>query len=113
MCRSVAEARELALLVKDLGVPFMPAQVVRFFPEFRKAHDLVVSGVIGRPAAIRTRRCGRHPQGAGGWFANRELSGGVLLDLAIHDFDWIRWTFGEVERVFSQTLPFSDGLAID
>jgi predicted dehydrogenase len=113
MCRSVAEARELALLVKDLGVPFMPAQVVRFFPEFRKAHDLVTSGAIGRPAAIRTRRCGKHPQGAGGWFANRELSGGVLLDLAIHDFDWIRWTFGEVERVFSQTLPFSDGLAID
>ena len=28
------------------------------------------------------------------------------MDLAVHDFDWIRWTFGEVRQVFSQALTF-------
>src|SRR5207247_11393300 len=30
------------------------------------------------------------------------------MDLAIHDYDWIRWTFGEVKQVFAQSLTFRD-----
>lgn len=31
-------------------------------------------------------------------------SGGVLIDLAIHDFDWLRWTLGEVKHLYSRSL---------
>nr|MBA3727501.1 Gfo/Idh/MocA family oxidoreductase [Armatimonadota bacterium] len=113
MCRKVSECAQLVEEAEKAGVPFMPAQVVRFFPEFRKAHQLVKEGAVGTPGAVRARRCGRHPKGADLWFANIELSGGVLMDLAVHDFDWIRWTFGEVRHLFSQSLTFTGLTGLD
>ena len=113
MCRKVSECAQLVEEAEKAGVPFMPAQVVRFFPEYRKAHQLVRDGVVGTPGAIRARRCGRYPKGADLWFANIEQSGGVLMDLAVHDFDWIRWTFGEVRHLFSQALTFSGLTGLD
>ena len=101
MARTVADCARIVEAAEKCGGCFMPAQVVRYFPEFRRARDMVKNGAVGTPSAIRTRRCGKHPQGAGGWFANYELSGGVLMDLAVHDFDWIRWTFGQAVRVFA------------
>lgn len=104
MARSVADCAKIVEAAEKSRAVFMPAQVVRYFPEFRRAHEMVKSGAVGEPAAIRTRRCGRHPQGAGGWFSDYALSGGVIMDLAVHDFDWIRWTFGEAERVFADGI---------
>lgn len=107
----VVEAAERA------GVPLMPGQVVRFFPEFAQGARLVRAGAVGVPAAARTRRGGGPPGAA--WFMDFARSGGILLDLAIHDFDFLRWTLGEVERVTARTaaggryglttLKFADG----
>ena len=43
------------------------------------------------------------PRPAGTWFADHAQSGGVLIDVLVHDFDWLRWTLGEVERVSCRT----------
>jgi UDP-N-acetylglucosamine 3-dehydrogenase len=51
--------------------------------------------------------------GAGGWFRDIEQSGGATLDMLIHDFDWLRYTFGDPERVFSQNLAGKTDLPID
>lgn len=104
MARTVADCARIAEAAAKSSAPFMPAQVVRWFPEFRKAHGMVMDGAVGDASAIRTRRCGRHPQGADGWFTNYALSGGVLMDLAVHDFDWLRWTFGEATQVFANGI---------
>lgn len=80
-------------------IPLSVGHVLRFFPEFEAAHQAVESGSIGVPAVARTRRGGRTPLGSEGWFRKFERSGGVLLDLAIHDFDWLRWTLGPVAEV--------------
>lgn len=96
-CASMIDAAERA------RVPLMPGQVLRFFPEFALGRKLVQDGTVGRPAAARTRRGGRAPEGAGGWFRDVARSGGVLLDLAVHDFDWLRWTLGEVKQVYARS----------
>ena len=92
----------------------MPGQVVRYFPEFRKGHALVRDGKVGKPAAAHTRRGGLAPRGgAGDWFMDHARSGGVLLDLAIHDFDWLRWTLGEVTSVYSRSVGAQTGSGAD
>ncbi|HZY41416.1 MAG TPA: Gfo/Idh/MocA family oxidoreductase, partial [Anaerolineae bacterium] len=40
----------------------------------------------------------------GNWFLDVEKSGGMLLDLMIHDFDYARWISGEVESVFAKNV---------
>lgn len=113
LARTVAECEQMVDAAHRYGTLLMPAQVVRFFPEFETAHRLVTSGQLGTISAIRTRRGGGQPKGAGEWFRNPDLSGGVLLDLAVHDFDWILWTFGPVARVFSQALTWSNVGSLD
>ena len=49
-------------------------------------------------------RCGAFPRGRDGWFADYGKSGGVILDLMLHDIDVLRWCFGEVERIFTMRL---------
>ncbi len=101
--RSFEEGLQLVTAADKAGVPLMPAQVVRFFPEFANGNRLVREGKVGKPAAARTRRGGLAPKGADSWFMDHSRSGGVLLDLAIHDFDWLRWTLGEVKFLYSRS----------
>ncbi|MDQ3248203.1 MAG: Gfo/Idh/MocA family oxidoreductase, partial [Chloroflexota bacterium] len=105
-CTAIVEAVERA------GVRMFVAQVVRFFPQFAQAKAVLDSGAIGKPGVIRTSRAGAMPRW-GSFFGNFDLSGGVILDVGIHDIDYQRWCFGEVERVFARGLTFTNGLQGD
>lgn len=107
MASTLADCVQLMEAASKAGVFLMPGQVVRYFPEYKLAHDLVVAGKIGTPGAARTRRGGKAPLGAGAWFRDHTRSGGVLFDLAIHEFDWLRWTLGEVKEVEARSVSFS------
>jgi predicted dehydrogenase len=85
------------------GVRLFIAQVVRFFPEYATAKRLVDEGAIGKLGVIRLTRGGANPgTGPRQWFVEEYRSGGVLLDLMVHDYDYARWLAGDVERVFCQ-----------
>jgi predicted dehydrogenase len=105
MARNLAECDEIIHAVEQAGVTLMVGHVVRFFPEFARAKHMVDGGSVGRPAAVRCARVSSHPRGSvANWYADPAESGGVFLDLAIHDFDWLRWCFGDIERVFAKGL---------
>lgn len=113
MARTLEEARRLIEAADKAKVPLMPGQVVRFFPAYAAAHRRVKAGSIGNPAAARLRRGGPAPlNGAGNWFMDPARSGGVILDLAIHDFDWIRWTLGEVKSLYAKAVKPDGGCAM-
>jgi len=75
-----------------------PGHVVRFFPEYALMRQAVRAGEIGAPAVLRFARGGMFPAWSP-WFADDAQSGGVVLDLMIHDLDLARWTAGEVTSV--------------
>jgi len=110
---SLEDGLKLIRAAEAANVPLMPGHVVRFFPEFAKGHEMVASGQLGTPAAARLRRGGGMPKGEHLWFSDHKQSGGVLLDLAIHDFDWLRWTLGEVREVMANSLGAKAGSGPD
>jgi myo-inositol 2-dehydrogenase / D-chiro-inositol 1-dehydrogenase len=69
----------------------------RFDPSFRRVHDLVASGEIGRPCILRI--ASRDPEPPPVEYAR--ASGGMFLDMTIHDFDMARYQVGEVDEVYA------------
>jgi UDP-N-acetylglucosamine 3-dehydrogenase len=99
--RTMADARAIADAAADSDATVVPGHTIRFFPQYAKARERVRVGDIGSPGNIRTLRQSPFEERSD-WFADDVKSGGVLLDLAIHDFDFLRWTIGEIERVFAR-----------
>ena len=104
LARTTVEAHEAVRVCREAGVTLFPAHVLRWFPEYRKLHDLVQSGAVGNPVTVRTSRGGAQPLGSDGWYADYKRSGGAVLDLLIHDFDWLRWTFGRAREVYARGM---------
>jgi predicted dehydrogenase len=113
MGRTLAQCERMIAACELADVPLFVAHVVRFFPEFVNARMQVESGAVGVPGSVRTKRGGAMPRAWNDWYGDFALSGGLVLDLIIHDFDWLRWTFGEVERVFAHGLAASRLPAFD
>lgn len=104
LARSLEEADAMMSYCEEKGVRLFVGHVVRFFPEYVQAKKNMEQGTIGKPSVVRTTRGGVFPTGWDDWYADFDKSGGLLLDLVIHDFDFLRWCFGEVERVFAKSL---------
>jgi len=104
LARDLKSAETIIEASQKAGVQLHVAHVVRFFPEFRRLHDLVQEGVVGQPALVRMARVAPFPRGSGGWHNQLGLSGGVVLDMGIHDLDWLLWTLGPAERVYARGL---------
>ena len=99
---TVADGEEMIAACAAAGVPLFVAQVVRFFPQFARAKAVLDAGDIGEPGVIRTMRAGSAPYLTGRkWFGDLSLSGGVMMDMGVHDIDFVRWCMGEVERVYA------------
>jgi predicted dehydrogenase len=101
---TLQDARYMIDYCEEKNVKLFIGHVVRFFPQYSKVRELVSSGTIGDIGVVRTRRGGSFPAGWSDWYADHSKSGGVILDLIIHDFDFLRWNFGEVERVFAKGI---------
>jgi predicted dehydrogenase len=71
----------------------MAAQVLRFWPQYVRIRELADSSAIGPVCALRAYRLAGYPRWAS-WFRNPEKSGGCLLDLQIHDVDFIYCLLG-------------------
>lgn len=105
LARTAHEAREIVNACREAGVQLLVAHVVRFFPEYVLARAAVVDGQIGRPAVIRLHRGSYRPKKpAGNWFLDEGKSGGILMDLMIHDYDYACWVAGEVDSVSARRV---------
>lgn len=113
LARNLEDAREMISYCKEMNVKLFVGHVVRFYPEYIQAKRIVENGAIGKVAVVRTTRGGEFPQGSNDWYADYESSGGLVLDMIIHDFDFLRWCFGEVERVYAKSIKEGNTRRID
>ena len=106
---TVADAQAMIESCRD--VRFFVGMVLRFFPQYRAAKQLIAAGRIGKPGVLRLKRVSYVPKNPEAWYFNEALSGGMVVDLMIHDFDYARWLAGEVERVYALKTQADSGSA--
>ena len=91
---------EIIRKAKVHGVKLMVLHVLRYFSEYKELRNVVREGVLGEVLHARAIRRGSYPVWAE-WYSDINKSGGVTVDLAIHDVDFLMWCLGQrVEQVF-------------
>ncbi len=105
LARTLAEGQAMIAACQKAGVKLIVAHVVRFFPEYARAKAQISAGAIGAPAVLRFTRGTFQPKKAvDNWFVDFEKSGGMMLDLMIHDMDFARWAAGDVTTVYAKKI---------
>ncbi len=95
--------------VEKAGVKLQLGFMRRFDAGYAAAKKKIDEGAIGKPVTFKA--IGRDPFCPKLEYADPNVSGGLILDMAIHDFDLARWLMGsEVKRVYSEggTLVFPE-----
>lgn len=111
LARTSALARDIIAAADAAKGFFMPAMCLRFVPEWAWLQKAIAQGTYGRVLAARFRRVAEPP----GWskdFMDGAKSGGALLDLHIHDADFVQFCFGRPRAVYSTGFSALSG-AID
>jgi predicted dehydrogenase len=81
------------------------AQVLRFVPEFAYVADAIADGRYGKLRGAHFKRVISMPDWlTGDWIKNAKASGGPMLDLHVHDSDFIAHTISMPKRVTSQGI---------
>ena len=77
---------------------------IRFWPEYAKTKEIIDSGEYGKVKAASFRRLSLTPSWSwNNWLTGQsDKSGGVILDLHIHDTDYIQYLFGFPKAVNSR-----------
>ncbi len=101
----IEETNEALQVVQEAGIKFQVGFNRRFDKHFRKVYETVRAGKIGKPHIIKITS--RDPQAPDESYIQR--SGGMFMDMTIHDFDMIRYLSGsEVVDVFVKAANLID-----
>jgi predicted dehydrogenase len=103
-CRQMIQAAEKTGKILQIG------HCIRFWPEYAKAKQLIDSGDYGQPLVASFTRLTSAPTWSwNNWLMNSARSGGALLDLHIHDADFIQYLFGMPKAVRSHATKGPSG----
>jgi inositol 2-dehydrogenase len=94
---SLDEALDMKRVVEETGVFFQLGFMRRFDRGYVAAKARLEQGAIGD--AVVFKSTSRDPYPPSVEYANPKTSGGLILDMGIHDFDLARWFMGEVTSV--------------
>ncbi len=106
-----AEIYRLADVARSSGKLCMPAMCMRFWPgwdwlrdritESRRNEPGTLGAAFGKVLSATFQRLGSGPSWGAPFYRDESRSGGALMDLHIHDADFISWCFGRPERVLA------------
>jgi predicted dehydrogenase len=101
---SAADAREIAAAIARAKVKSAVGFSVRFDRTIQTMQAMARQGKLGQIVSIMSRRIGyMDPSTQQGWRADHNLSGGLLMEINIHELEWMMALGGEVESVYART----------
>ena len=110
ICIREEEMEEVLKVQKETGAKVQVGQVIRLWTEYAWLKETLESGVYGRMLAGTFKRVSARPTWASdGWLSDITRSGGVAVDMHVHDVDFVRYILGEPDRVQAQAYRDDKG----
>jgi predicted dehydrogenase len=111
MALTVADCDAMIAAARQHGRKLMVGQVLRLITVFAEVRRLVGEGLIGTPRAMRVLRAGARSSGQPGraratWRMQRANTGGLLFEVNVHEFDFMRAIMGEAAEVSATMANF-------
>lgn len=111
VCLTEEEAQKLLDAKMRNKVQVMVGQVVRSFDEYRYLKDCYDTNRYGELKSITMQRVsGDAAWGFEDWFHKEDKSGSVVLDLHVHDLDFLRYMLGEPDSFEVRATAFESGM---
>ncbi len=106
MALTIEDCDRMIQAAAKSSVRTMVGHVIRFWPEYQVVKQIVDSGEIGKVQWVSARRLSPLPMWSwDGWIIDPVRAGGAILDMAIHDVDYINYLIGSPGRIASVGAP--------
>ena len=92
VARTWRDAKTLAAVAQEVSTFSMVGQCMRFWPQWVWLKNAIDAETYGRVLSANFRRVASHP--GGDFYLDGDRCGGALLDLHVHDTDFIQYCFG-------------------
>jgi len=103
IARTLRQADQMIEAAEQSGRILMVGHCVRFDSPYVAARDIILGGTHGRVIAANFWRAGGVPKWSwDGWMEDPKRSGGAVIDLHIHDADYIHYLFGRPAALFAR-----------
>jgi len=100
MARTVEACDRMIAAAEATGNTLMIAQCIRFWPEYVALKEILDNGAYGKLVHASFTRLSPLPTwSSDNWLLNPARSGGALLDLHVHDTDYIAFLLGVPKQV--------------
>lgn len=112
MALTVEDCDSMIAAASNAGNHLMVAHCIRFWPEYAWIKEVLSDQRYGNILAADLSRLSIPPGwGAGSWFTDTAKSGGIALDLHIHDIDFLQYLLGVPVRVHPMVACMDNGIA--
>ena len=98
---TVAECDQMIAAAGRAGVRLMVGHVLRLLPLFQRVIDIFDSGLLGRPVAAQITRIGWLGDPKARYRLRKDLTGGLLYDVTVHEIDLLHRLCGPTQSVYS------------
>ncbi len=107
---TLADAKRMVMAADKAKGKLMIGHCIRFWPEYEVAKRIVDAGKYGRVYSATFTRISPTPTWSWqNWLQNSKRSGAALIDLHIHDLDYINWMFGMPKAISSLGVTKTSG----
>ena len=98
---TVAECDAMIAAAEAAGVRLMVGHVLRLLPLFQRVIDIFDGGALGRPVAAQITRIGWLGDPKARYRLRKELTGGLLYDITVHEIDLLHRLCGPTASVYA------------